>query len=155
MRGKSWRVYLNYKGEQRTFTIAEVDAAEASLYKAQTEELLWLLNRKLISVPAGCTIEQFLFYRAKPPEAFPLPERHTIFAKFRDGYLKTIDNGSVGNNTLYTTKIHAAHLAATLGNNFTMNALTHADLPRHINRRSRTKVAAVTIRRELDTLRAA
>ncbi len=33
----------------------------------------------------------------------------------RDGYLKTIDNGAVERNTLYTSKIHLAHLEGTRG----------------------------------------
>jgi integrase len=76
------------------------------------------------------------------------------FAQLRDGYIKTIGNGAVENNTLYTSKIHLAHLADTLGERFLIDALRHADLQRHINRRS-PSAAAVTIKKELDTFRSA
>ena len=71
----------------------------------------------------------------------PTPPRNPVrtditFAQFRDGYLKTIGNGSVENNTLYTSKIHLAHLADTLGERFPIVSLFHADLQRHVTRRS-------------------
>ena len=95
LRGKSWRVYFNYKDEQHTFTIGEVDPTEASVWKAQTEELLRLLKRHLVSIPPGCTVEQFMFYRGKPPEE-PLPApKETSLAELRDGYLKTVGNGLI------------------------------------------------------------
>src|SRR5262249_40297307 len=46
------------------------------------------------------------------------------------------------------------HLADTLKDGFPMNALTLADLQRHVERRGQD-VAAVTIKKEIDTLRAA
>lgn len=64
----SWRVVFRYKGEKHSFTVGEVDAADAALYKASTEELLRLLKRNLIKIPSGCLIEDFMFYRGKPPE---------------------------------------------------------------------------------------
>ena len=89
------------------------------------------------------------------PVIRPLPLRPKVtFAQLRDGYLKTIGNGAVENNTLYTSKIHLAHVADTLGPGFLMDALRHGDLQRHINRRS-ASAAAVTIKKELDTLRSA
>ena len=78
------------------------------------------------------------------------------FAQFRDGYLKTVGNGSVEKNTLYTSKIHLAHLAETLGERFPIESLAHADLQRHVTRRCASKtIAAITIKKELDTLRSA
>jgi hypothetical protein len=67
-RGTSWRVFFNYRGKQHVFTLGEVSVTEASVAKAQTEELLRLLKRNLVSIPANCTIEQFMFYGGKPPE---------------------------------------------------------------------------------------
>ena len=91
----------------------------------------------------------------------PTPLRNPVapeitFAQIRDGYLKTIGNGAVENNTLYTSKIHLAHLAGTLGERFPIASLAHADLQRHVTRRSASdSVAAITIKKELDTLRSA
>ena len=42
-------------------------------HKAATEELLRLLKRDLIEVPAGCSIEEFMFHRGKPPEYAATP----------------------------------------------------------------------------------
>jgi hypothetical protein len=40
---------ISLKNEKRSFTVGEVDAADAAVYKASTEELLRLLKRNLIS----------------------------------------------------------------------------------------------------------
>jgi integrase len=156
IRGKSWRVFFNYKGKQHTFTIGEVDAAEASVWKAQTEELLRFLKRNLVSIPNNCTIEQFMFYRGKPPDQ-PLPTPpETSFAKLRDSYLKMVGNRGIEENTLCTAKIHFSHIAETLGETFSVNGLSLADLQKHVARRStKDEVAGVTIKKEIDTLRSA
>jgi integrase len=155
LRGKSWRVYFHYQGQQHTFTIGEVDAADAAVWKAQTEELLRLLRRQLVSLPPGCPVEHFMFHRGKPPEAGAAsPRKEANFAEVRDSYLKTFGGGAVEDNTLYTAKIHLAHLARTLGEKFVMSGLTLAALQKHIDRR-RGDVAGVTIRKEIDTLRSA
>ena len=67
-RNGSWRVIFWYDGKQRAFTIGEVKPADAAVHKASTEELLRLLNRDLVDVPTGCSIEEFMFHRGKPPE---------------------------------------------------------------------------------------
>ena len=88
-----------------------------------------------------------------PAESAP-PE--ITFAQLRDGYLKTIGNGSVEKNTLYTSKIHLAHLADTLGERFPIVSPCPCRLQRHVIRRCASKtVAAITIKKELDTLRSA
>src|SRR5262249_41145717 len=113
-------------------------------------------KQHLLDLPPGMDIVTFLEHDGKPPEHLPSRPRETSFAEVRDGYLKTFGNGAVEKNTLYTSKIHLGHLAATLGERFPINTLVHADVQRHIDRRSgRDKVAAVTIKKEIDTLRAA
>src|SRR5262249_10887 len=67
-RNGSWRVAFPYKTGPSPFPIGEVSAADAAAHQASTEELLRLLKRNLISVPAGCSIEDFMFHRGKPPE---------------------------------------------------------------------------------------
>ena len=157
LRSGSWRVIFRYRGLQHFVTIGEVEEIEAQGVKARYEYLLRLLKQRLLTLPPGMDIVTFLRHDGKPPDTTSESGPPEItFAQFRDGYLKTIGNGSVENNTLYTSKIHLAHLARTLGERFPIASLAHADLQRHVTRRSASNdVAAVTIKKELDTLRSA
>ena len=154
LRSGSWRVIFRHKGLQHFVTVGEVEETEAQGVKARYEYLLRLLKQRLLTLPSGMDIVTFLRHDGKPADATAESSGPEItFAKIRDGYLKTIGNGSVENNTLYTSKIHLAHLAGTLGERFLIASLTHADLQRHVSRRS--GIAAITIKKELDTLRSA
>ena len=136
-RSGSWRVIFRHKGLQHFVTIGEVDETEAQGVKARYEYLLRLLKQRLLTIPAGMDIVTFLRHDAKPPDSAPDHGASEItFAQLRDGYLKTIGNGAVEKNTLYTSKIHLAHLAGTLGEHFLIASLAHADLQRHVTQRS-------------------
>src|SRR5438477_33819 len=108
-RNGSWRVLFMYKGKLRTFSIDETDPVEAAGVKAQAEELLRLLKPKLIDVPAGCSIEDFLRHRGKPPEHQPPAPKEATLAELRDAYVRTHSNGTIEKNTLDTCKLHLSH----------------------------------------------
>jgi integrase len=125
--------------------------------KARYEYLLRLLEQRLLTMPPGMDIVAFLRNDGKPP-ATPLESRspEILFARFCAGYLKTVGNGAVENNTLSTSRIHLTHLAGTLGDRFPIASLAHADLQRHVARRSASDgVSAITVKKEVDTLRSA
>ena len=157
LRSGSWRVIFRYRGSQHFVTVGEVDQTEAQGVKSRYEYLLRLLKQRVLAVPSGMDIVSFLRNDGKPPDITAASgEPEITFAQIRDGYLKTIGNGAVEKNTLYTSKIHLAHVAGTLGERFLIASLAHADLQRHVTRRSATgSAAAVTIKKELDTLRSA
>src|SRR5271157_275328 len=67
-RNGSWRVVFRYKEGRYAFTVGEVSAADAAVHRASTEELLRLLKRNLINIPSGCSIEDFMLHKGKPPE---------------------------------------------------------------------------------------
>jgi integrase len=155
-RSGSWRVIFRFRGIQHFVTVGEVERTEAEGVKSRYEYLLRLLKQRLLSMPAGMDIVTFLRLDGKPADATAEDNAPAIsFAQLRDGYLKTIGNGAVETNTLYTSKIHLAHVEATLGQTFPIAGLGHADLQRHVTRRSSAGVAAVTIKKELDSLRSA
>jgi integrase len=157
LRSGSWRVIFRFRGLQHFVTIGEAEETEAQGVKARYEYLLRLLKQRLLTLPAGMDIVTFLGHDGKPPDTNSESRSPEItFARFRDGYVKTIANGAVENNSLYTSKIHLAHLADTLGERFPIASIAHADLQRHISRRSAAdSVAAITIKKELDTFRSA
>jgi hypothetical protein len=91
-RNGSWRVIFRYKGQWHAFTIGEVNSTDAAVYKASTDELLRLLKRHLLTLPAGCTIEHFHFHRGKPPEhetATSNAKKELTLAELRDAYIKS------------------------------------------------------------------
>ncbi len=150
----SWYCQFMHRRQRHTFTIGKVDEIEARAVGAKVDYILMRLKQHLLDVPAGMDIVTFIQFDGKPPDDRREEEpRETPFAEFRDAYLKTFSNGAIEDNSLCTAKIHLAHLAGTLGAKFPMNALTLADLQRHVDRRQK-KVAGVTIKKELDTLRA-
>jgi integrase len=155
LRNESWRFIFRFKGQQYFLTIGKVEEIDAQSIKARYEHILRLLKQHLLTLPAGMNICTFLQYDGKPPDSHAEPEkRQTTFAEFRESYVKTISNGAIEENTLDTTRIHLNHFEETLGKKFPMNALALADLQRHVNCRQQD-VAATTIKKEIDTLRAA
>ena len=99
-RNGSWRVIFRFRGLQHFITVGEVEETEAQGVKARYEYLLRLLKQRLLTLPSGMDIVTFLRLDGKPgdPTAESSPE--VTFVQLRDGYLKTIGNGAVENNTL-------------------------------------------------------
>ena len=157
VRSGSWRVIFRHHGLQHFVTIGEVDETDARGVKARYEYLLRLVKQRLLTVPSGMDIVTFLGHDGKPPNTDAESAQPGItLGQLRDGYLETIGNGSVEVNTLYTSKIHLAHMANTLGEQFPITSIAYADLQRHITRRTTSdRVGAITIKKELDTLRSA
>lgn len=155
-KGESWYCQFKYHGERHTFTIGKVVEREANMAAARVDYLLMRIRQRLLEVPAGMDIVTFIEHDGKPPPQ-PPPTSDVIavqFAELRSAYLQTFGNGALESNTLYTARIHLQHLAETLGEQFRMDDLTLPHLQRHVQRRQR-HVAAVTIKKEIDTLRAA
>src|SRR4051812_14584699 len=86
-RGGSWRVVFRYDNANRSFTVGEVPKADADAYVASTEELLRLLKRNVVALPDGCSIEEFLLHRGKPPATRPGKGAELTLDTLRDEYL--------------------------------------------------------------------
>jgi integrase len=155
LRNGSWRVIFRFRGLQHFVTLGNVDEIDAQGTKARYESLMRLIKQRLLTVPSEMDIVTFLQLDGRPADSdVPSQSPQLALAELGSSYLKAIGNGSVEQNTIYTTKIHLAHLARTLGERFGIDELKHGDLQRHINRRS-SSAAPITINKELDTLRSA
>lgn len=152
-KGENWYCQFMYGRQRHTYTIGKVQEDEAQATAARIDYLLMRVRQRLLEVPAGVDIVTFIEHDGKPP-APTSPAATTLFAEFRAAYLKTFGNGALEANTICTAQIHFKHLGVTLGEKFAMADLTLPHLQRHINRRQQD-VAAVTIQKELATLRAA
>ena len=124
-RNGSYRLLFQYEGEQQTLTIGTVTLAEARLWKARAEHLLMRIKQRMLEVPIGCTINDFILHEGKPPVSPELAKaKNTTFDQLREAYIKVFSNGAIETNTLATATIHLAHLEETLGKAFPLPALT-------------------------------
>jgi len=131
---------------QHFVTIGEVEEIEAQGVKARYEYLLRLLKQRLLTLPSGMDVVTFLRHDGKPPDTTPESRPPEIpFAQFRDGYLKTIGNGAVEKNTLYTSKIHRAHLAAV----YSQSAASDQSSVSPLSLRKSRKVPCASRRQEI------
>ena len=131
-RNGSWRVIFRYNGNKRHFTIGEVSASDASTFKASTEELLRLLTRNLVSIPMGCSVEDFMFYRGNPPARKAAHE--LTLAELREAYF-TSQEKKLEHNTIEGIRLHFNHLERILGKAI-VPLMNRANLQGYVNRRS-------------------
>jgi hypothetical protein len=77
-RNGSYRVLFEYQRKQRAFTIGRVSESEARAKAAQVEYLLLRLNQRLIELPPGIGIVEYVRHDGKPPVGTEaIPERRT------------------------------------------------------------------------------
>jgi integrase len=155
-KGESWYCQFMYRRRRHTLTLGKVHENEAKATAARIDYLLMRVRQRLLEVPHGVDIVTFLEFDGKPPVVEPNQEQPKLisFADFRESYLQTLSNGALEDNTIYTIQIHFRNLARTLGERFLVKDLELKNLQEHVNRRAKN-VSAVTIKKEIDTFRAA
>ncbi len=153
LRSGRYRVIFRYLGKQHTLNLGKVSETEAETKAGQVSYLLMRLNQKLIALPAGTGIVDFVERDGIMPEAAVTPSARSVLtlADLRDRYLATYASANES-NTLGTARIHFRHLITTSGPQFPLPELKPPDLQRHIDRRAAASIAAVTIRKEIATL---
>jgi integrase len=153
-KGDAYYCQFMFGGKRHTMTIGEVSKTEAGQWKAKVEHLLMRIKQRLLDVPPGISITDFLLFDGKPPVDPEHSEyKHTTLGDLRDQYVATFSNGAIEANTLYTAKIHLAHLEETLGKRFLLSGLTLRKLQSHIDRRC-PGVSPTTAKKEIDSFRA-
>lgn len=153
-KGESWYCQFMYQHKRHTLTIGKVAEAEAQATAARIDYLLMRIRQRLLDVPGGMDIVTFIEHDGKPAATKQPAIISTALSELREAYLKTFGNGALEDSTLRTAKLHLQHLGKTLGDGFPLDKLALPDLQRHIDRRQK-QVAGVTIKKEIDTLRAA
>jgi hypothetical protein len=114
-RGESHRVLFRYQGKYHTFPLGKVAECEARAKSDQVDYLLLRLKQKLLEVPAGVDIADFVRFDGRPPAiaaAMPVT-RAMILGELRDRFLAAREGGREA-STQKTGRIHFQHLAATL-----------------------------------------
>ncbi len=153
-KGDSWYCQFMFQRQRYTYTIGGVEEAEAKTTAAKIDYILMRIRQRLLELPLGMDIISFIEHDGKPPPDAKPEMKITPFKELRKAYLEVFGNGALENNTLYTAKIHLNHLAETLGEKFPLNSLSLSHLQRHVDRR-RKEVSGVTIKKEIDSFRAA
>lgn len=158
-RNGSYRILFKFRGKLHSFTIGRVAADEADSKARQVDYLLMRLKQRLIHLPPGVDIVEFLRHDGSPPASQPTlpesPQKSLTLAHLRDRYLGTLGNGAVEANTLATIRIHLNHLGRILGPGLALADVNLEALQGYVDRRAREKVSAYTIRKEVRTLKAA
>jgi integrase len=153
----SYRVLFRYHGKQQAFTLGQVSKDEAETKAAQVDYLLMRLKQRLAEVPPGMDIVEYVQFDGK--QLAPSPAKLTL-GQLRDRYTQT-HAASLEANSLATIKIHFGHFAFHLGDAFPIPELSLSDLQRYVDQRAKAdgingrKLSAVTIRKEIVTLRGA
>jgi integrase len=132
-RNGSWRVIFRYQGKKRYFTIGEVSHSDAVIYSASTEELQRLLARNLVSVPMGCSIEDFMYHKGNPPTKAADHHRLTL-SELREAYF-TSQVKKLEQTTLDGIRLHFCHLERILGR-VIVAQITRPDLQKYVDTRS-------------------
>jgi integrase len=155
-RGESYRILFRHQGKQHTFPLGKVSEREARAKSDQVDYLLLRLKQKLLDVPAGVDIVEFLRFDGRPPDiaAVTPVTRALTLGELRDRFLAAREGGRE-TSTQKTSRIHFGHLVATLGERFPLPELSGAALRRHVARRAGAGISATTIRKEVTTLRTA
>jgi integrase len=158
-RNGSYRILFCHHGKLHSFTIGKVSPDEAANKARQVEYLLMRLKQRLLTLPEGTGIVTFVEHDGKPPDVGPTlpeaPRQAVTLGTLRERYLDTHANGTIEASSLDTCRLHLAHFCRSLGEGLPLAELTLATLQGYVNRRAKAKVAPVTVRKEVATLRAA
>lgn len=170
-RGGSFRIIFRFEGKQRSVTLGRVGRGEAEAKVGAVDLLLLRIRQRLIELPAGVSIEEFVLTdgKARPPvPALPgEPAAEPVrLSAFKERYLEARSGGSMEQNSLATARMHLGHFEWTLGADFDLRKLTLADLQGHLGKRRKNgdprrktqqgrPISAATLRLEVSTLRAA
>jgi integrase len=111
---------------------------------------LRLLKRNLVSIPAGCSIEDFMVHRGKPPEsvaAISTAKKELTLAELRDASFKSQEK-KLEQTTLDGSRLHFDHLSRILGTRRSIPTLMRQDLQKYVDKRSEEWIDPNSYRRK-------
>ncbi len=155
-KGDRWYCQFVYQGKRSTFPVGNVSEEEANAKAAQVDYILLRLKQRLIKLPPGVSIVDFIQFDGRP-EQLPPQEKTTLAelqAKYLDAHKKSLEE-----TTLKGIRIHFKHLKRILGEKYPIPELDLAKLQEYANKRAEEDglhgrtVAAATIKKEIVTLR--
>src|SRR5208282_1221408 len=138
-RSGSYRINFRYHGKHHFVTLGKVSEQEARAKFAQVDYLLLRLKQRLIELPPGVGIVEFLRHDGRTP--VPAAGNDTVakaltLAGFRDRYLDT-HRPSLEQTTIDGIDLHFKHLIGALGERFPIRELKLADLQGYVDLRAK------------------
>ena len=158
-RGGNFRVIFWFDGRKFSRTLKTSDEQEANSAVQRIEENVRLIERGRLEIPADADVATFLLSDGKLDKKPVLPttlKLEDFFSKYR----QQLPHDSLEANTLCTMEIHLKHLQRILTPKLLVNSITQTHLQQYVEKRSSeggrrgNRVSAVTIKKELATLRA-
>jgi hypothetical protein len=139
-KGNGWYCQFLHHGKRHTFTIGPVSKAEACAKLDRVDYLPMRLKQRLIELPAGFDIVEFVQRDGKPGPKPGATSRGTALtlADFRDRYLAT-NRDSRERRSIEGIELHFKHRLAALGERFPIGELKLADLQGYIDRRAKAR----------------
>lgn len=130
------------------------DHDEARDIAGRVERRMRLIQQGDLVLPEGADLLTFLLTDGKRVQPVTVSAAITL-DELCTRYLDEMPAGTMEANSVYTIRIHLAHVRKILGDGFNVERLLFADLQRYADKRSSNagrrgkKVSAVTIRKEL------
>ena len=152
-RGKKYRLSFRYGGKMFRHSLGVETQREADESLSRVERNLRLLEEGILELPRGADLPLFLLSGGKlsaKPEIVDVVTLSGLVTLYMGAHV-----GAQESNTIYTARIHAAHLKKTLGDDFSVQLLTTSDLQGHVERRAKAKgrggrpLSATTIKKEV------
>lgn len=152
-KGDGWHCTFRFRGKRYYFAIGSVSEGQARAKGIEVDETLDLIERGRLTIPEGTSLEDFVAAGGKAPVIAVRCETITCKQLF-DHYLSTHANGTIEASSLSTARTHLHQITESLGERFRIQTLTLLNLQEHVDRRRKTGVAPVTLKKEIATLRA-
>jgi hypothetical protein len=159
-RNGTYRVVFRFQGRKCSKSLRTGTERSATAALARLEDNLHRIELGTLEVPPESDLATFLLSDGRKVEKPAKGTTRWTLGKMLDAYLNAID-GSVEQNTMYTTKIHASHLKRILRPQTRLEAFGAAESQQYVDRRSRERsrrkkaIGSVTIRKEIATLKSA
>jgi hypothetical protein len=159
-RNGSYKLTFCYRGKRHYLTLGKITDQEAEAKSSQVDYLLLRIKQKLVRVPPGVEIEDFVLNDGKVVERQDAVTVRLGLGQLVRRYLETHGNGSFETTSLKTAQVQLGHFERTLGEAFPVQSLSLADLQKHVEARSKQKyrgrrLSPATIKKEMAAFRAA
>jgi hypothetical protein len=136
-RSGSYKLTFCYRGKRHYLTLGKVSEQEAEAKSSQVDYLLLRINQKLVRVPAGVEIEDFVLNDGRVPEPHEALSAKLGLGHLVKRYLETHENRSFESTSLKTAQVQLGHFERILVEAFPVHSLTLADLQSHVETRAK------------------
>lgn len=154
----NFHVHFRFSGQRFKRSLHTKHQRKAEAAASHVEENIRLIGEGRLVLPEDVDIPTYLLSDGKLAEK-PKVTKDCKLGELFTKYQELVPEGAVESTTLYTTKIHIEHVVRILGSNKSLRSIGTSELQHYITVRSkeagrRGTLSAVTIRKEIATLRA-